>query len=65
MDCIFNKRIPKVKTDTIILKPIHKTFISGLSSSYDERYPTELTNFMSEVEFKEAIRELNDCLFYY
>ncbi|CAG9322791.1 unnamed protein product [Blepharisma stoltei] len=65
MDCYFNKRIPNSKIGSVIIRPTSKTFVSGLSSSYDEKYPEELKDIMTENEFIEDIKEINDSLFYY
>ena len=50
MDCLFNKAIPKSSSIKIIIKPTSKTFVTGISSSYDETYPEELKNRISVEE---------------
>jgi len=39
MQCFFNKFIPKSSHKYVIIRPIGKTFISGLAYEYDEDYP--------------------------
>ena len=65
MDCYFNKHIPKSEPQKVILRPVDKTFVTGVSSYYEETYPLELENYMSKEEFFSSIKEINDSLFYY
>ena len=68
MDCVFNKRIPPSTSQIYIARPsgnylliiiiyqIGKTFVSGLATSYSEKYDsTILENHITKKEFKAII----------
>lgn len=65
MDCCFNRMIPKSDGGCAVLRPVSKTWVNGLSSSYDEQYPPMLEGRIETVEFKQTISEINDALFDY
>lgn len=46
----------------IRLYPIGETFVTGLSSSYDDTYPEECSNVLSEEEFDSAMKKINEAL---
>ena len=63
MDCLFNLQIPKPTSTTLILRPLNKTWVNGLSSLYDPTYPKELVGVMNEEEFNFILNDINDTLF--
>jgi hypothetical protein len=65
MDCLFNKYIPASTKTQIIIRPSSKTFITGLSSSYDETYPTAISHRISVEEWAGIMTRINECLFFY
>lgn len=65
MECLFNRYIPDSTKNLIIIKPIGKTFINGLASSYDESFPIELNGKIDELTYKNAIGEINENLINY
>ena len=61
-DWLFNLQIPDSTEQVIILRPVRKTFITGLASHYDEEYPEELKGRLSRLEFTQMMEPLNDQL---
>ena len=37
-DWIFNSQIPDSSNNIVVVRPIAKTFVTGLASAYDEEY---------------------------
>ena len=63
MDCLFNKNIPEARDKEIIFKPLTKTFINGLASSYDFIYDNNiLGKYMKESQFQFLTTSLNEEL---
>lgn len=56
------KIVPETSNSIIILKPLGQTFINGLSSQYDNRYPPELKNYIEKFLYEKYIYELNATL---
>lgn len=64
MDCIFNSYIPKPSQNEMIFKPSSKTFINGISSSYDFYYDHSILGpYMKEAQFNYLTNCLNDELY--
>ena len=64
MDCLFNWTIPKTKPCRVIVPPINKTFITGISTFYHCDYPEEILNgFVSKKEFERVLGEVNDKIY--
>ena len=40
-DWIFNSQIPNSSSNIVVVRPIAKTFVTGLASAYDEEYDSE------------------------
>jgi len=62
MECFFNNFVPDSTESTIIIKPIGRTFIDGLSSSYDDTYTPQLQPYLEEQVFKNCINDINNIL---
>lgn len=63
MDCIFNVLIiPKSSPSKIIIPPIKKTFINGLSSKYSQEYPEQLSTYIDSKTYLECISQINMIL---
>jgi len=58
MDWFFNKKIPKSTSKKLILKPTSKTFINGISSSYEMTYFEELKPYINKLEYKRVMESL-------
>ena len=65
MECFFHFLAPKSTNSIIILKPTGRTFINGLSTSYDSNYPSKLEPYINENIFKQLIVEINETLINY
>lgn len=65
MDWCFNKCIPKSTQSRVILKPTSKTWVNGLASSYDNKYPQLLIGKLDEKDFAQSIEAINSTLFNY
>ena len=58
MNWFFQKRIPKSTSKRLILKPTSKTFINGMSSSYEITYFEELKPYINKLEYKRVMERL-------
>lgn len=65
MDCCFNKLIPKGCDKKIVVRPNSKTFVTGLSASYDESFPGQLKGRMAAEEWSGYMGRINEALFFY
>ena len=59
MDYCFNKNIPKSTENRIIIWPRGKTWVNGLSDKYDLKFPSVLSAYLKEDEYKRAIWNIN------
>lgn len=62
MECLFNKLVPKSSENKIIIRPMGRTFVTGLSNFYDSSYPPQLEPFIGEVAFKNCMAEINNVV---
>ena len=62
MDFLFNKFIPPSSDSLIILHPVSKTFINGLSQKYSDLYPFQLENLLEKDKFFKCISQINSIL---
>ena len=66
MDWLFNRNIPEAKEGEIIFKPLTKTFLNGLASSYDFTYDSSIiSKHMDVKEFQFILNSLNEELTIY
>ena len=50
---IFRCLIPESTDDVVIIRPIGRTYITGMASQYDEEYDSErLSKFIREPEYR-------------
>ena len=64
MDCLFNWTIPKTTSKRVIVPPINKTFITGISTYYHADYPAEiLEGHVSKNHFERVLRDVNDKIY--
>jgi hypothetical protein len=64
MDCLFNLQVPKSTEFEYIVRPLGKTYISGLARSYSLKYDESLLKgILSNDEFAYMISCFNDILF--
>lgn len=64
-DCLFNTQIPRSTQTRVILRPASSTFVNGVAKAYQAEYPTQLVGYLSEMEFRVMIENINDMLFTY
>ena len=63
MDCLFNLQVPHSTATTIILRPVGKTFITGVASCYDNTYDKDrLSDYLTEKEFSYMVNHLNETV---
>ena len=64
MDWLFKLQIPRSTENKLIISPLGKTFITGISSVYreDQYDETILAKHMSEKEFKLLMQDVNRTL---
>jgi hypothetical protein len=58
MDWLCNKKIPKSTPKTLILKPTSKTFINGMSPSYEIIYFEELKPYINRKEYDKVMERI-------
>ena len=65
MDCLFNRRVPESSASRVVLRPVAKTWVNGLTHTYDESFPKQLQGLISQSEFVHNITEINSMLWDY
>ena len=65
-DWIFNSQIPDSSSNIVVVRPIAKTFVTGLASAYDEEYDYQrLERHIERGEYQKMMEQINDILINY
>lgn len=56
------RSIPESTETNVILRPIGRSWVNGLSELYEEKYPQSLATYMGAETFYDCIHEINDAL---
>lgn len=62
--CYYNRYIPKTAPDTYIIRPLTRTWVTGLAEVYEEVYDEELLkNYINKKEFSSLVQRINNVLY--
>ena len=62
MECVFNNFVPSSTETTVIVNPTGRTFVTGLSFSYDNSYPPQLKSYIDEKSYTNTINDINNII---